>query len=231
MRAILLAAGRGTRLGEVSRTTPKCLQEVGGVTVLDRLVGQLMDVGVHEFLINTHHLADKIASHIEASPWARRATVVYEELLLGTLGTLRANHRFLEAGGWVLHADNFIAGDVKMLREAFALRSPEVWGTMLCFRVDDGRNFGIVDCAPNGVVVGFHEKVPDPPGKLASAATFVFDERVISLVMDLPPKESDISRDLLPHLLGRLVAIETTNAVIDIGTPASLARARKLFES
>lgn len=230
MRAILLAAGRGTRLGEISRATPKCLQKVGGVTVLDRLVGQLMKVGVKEFLINTHHLADKVESHIDAAPWASRATVVFEKTLLGTLGTLKANHRFLDDGGWVLHADNFIAGDLKMLREAFTSRSPEVWGTMLCFRVDDGRNFGIVERAPNGIVIGFHEKVPDPPGKLASAATYLFDERVISLLTRLPPEDSDISRDLLPHLLGRLVAIETTNAVIDIGTPASLARARKLLK-
>ena len=127
MRALLLAAGKATRLGQISQNRPKCLQEVGDEVLLDRIVRQLQDAGVTEFLINTHHLADQVINHIESRPDHRNFTMTYEPELLGTLGTLRANLEFFGCGpGWVLHADNLIQGDVRSLNKAFVSRSTGV---------------------------------------------------------------------------------------------------------
>ncbi len=229
MRALLLAAGRATRLGELSRSTPKCLHQLGHETLLDRLVSQLSASGVSEFLINTHHLAGQIRDHVASAPWGGRATLVHEEELLGTLRTLKANVDFFQGDtAWVLHADNFISGPLLPLLRGFEGRPPNVWGSMLTFEVDDPSDFGVVDVDSTAVVTSFAEKVATATSRKASAATFIFDRRVLNLVEDLPNTCRDISQDLVPRLIGRLVAVPATGSVIDIGTPDRLAAARLL---
>ena len=148
--------------------------------------------------------------------------------LLGTLGTLRANTAFFSgAPGWVLHADNFIVGQLGGVVEAFRRRaSLGAWGSLLTFQSDDPRSCGIAEVDGFGIVTGFHEKIRDPPGATASAATFLFDTPVFDLAESLPSSASDIAGDLLPLLIGRLIAVPAEGRVIDIGTPEGLIAAR-----
>ena len=229
MKALLLAAGRGTRLGSLSRATPKCLQEIGAVTVLDRLIAQLAAAGVDEYLINTHHLADQVRTHVSESAWGSRARLVYEPTLLGTLGTLRANLDFFSGGpGWVLHADNVIEGGLRSLGRAFETRPSAAWGTMLAFTVRNPSDFGVVTLDDGGLMSGFFEKVDHPPSDLASAATFVFGAEALDVVRQLPDEYTDISRDLLPVLVGRIAVVAHGGRILDIGTPANLSAAQLL---
>lgn len=229
MKALLLAGGLGTRLGDLSRRKPKCLQIVGGVTILDRLVAQLSDVGVDEFLINTHHLGEQIYEHVNEAPWADRVTLVHEPELLGTLGTLRSNASFFAGqGGWVLHADNYVSGDLEALSYAFTRRLPALWGAMLTFHVEDPRDFGVVTRDEQGIMTGFFEKVEDPPTCLANAAIYRFDDRLLTYVTSQVQEGSDLSLDLIPRLVGRLLVVHHQFPVVDIGTPEGLVKARSL---
>ena len=97
---------------------------------------------------------------------------------------------------------------------------------MLTFRVEEPADYGVVEVNADGVVTSFFEKWADATSCTASAATFLFDERVFRLVSHLPTGLADISQDLLPHLLGRIVAVPATGTVIDIGTPEGLMTAR-----
>lgn len=229
MRALLLAAGKATRLGHLSQNTPKCLHEIGGELLIDRLIRQLRDAGVEEFLVNTHHLSDKVETHLQGRSDRDRISILYEPQLLGTLGTLKAAASYFGGqAGWVLHADNFIEGGLGELKTGFLRRPPEVWGTMLTYRATDPRTCGVIEADAHGVVTGFFEKIADPPTNQASAATFIFDHRVFELVGSLPMAATNISVHLLPLLLGRLSAVEHSSSVIDIGTVAGLCEARAL---
>ena len=227
MRALLLAAGKATRLGSLSQVTPKCLHEVNGEPLLDRIVKQLRDVGVGEILINTHHLAPQIEEHVRRSQWRAGVNLSHEPELLGTLGTVRANADFLAAeGGWILHADNLIVGSLRELIDDYSSRPSEVWGALLTFRTRSPDSCGVVSVDERQVMTGFFEKVKDPPTNLASAATMILDERAISFACQLPQESRDLSRDLLPLLKGKLRITEHVGAVIDIGTPEGLTQAR-----
>lgn len=229
MRALLLAAGKATRLGALSATTPKCLHKVGDEVLLDRIVRQLTDVGVQEFLVNTHHLAGKVSDHVRRRPDSDRFTLTYEPELLGTLGTLRAQASFFDGeAGWVLHADNFIEGSLVSLREGFDVRPADAWATMLTFEADDPRSCGVVVSDEHGIVTGFFEKVQYPPTRQASAATFVLGPMVLSMLGSLPSKATDISRDLIPLLVGHINVVDHGQGVIDIGTPEGLSRAQEM---
>lgn len=231
MRALLLAAGKATRLGSLSESTPKCLQPIGSKTILDRLVEQLIAAGVQEFIINTHHLADQVVDYVSHHAESSRFTTIHERELLGTLGTLRAAiPLFNGEPAWVLHADNFIMGPLNVLRVGFDGRPAESWGTMLTFETEHPEDCGVVTVSPDGMVLSFHEKALMPLSHTASAATYIFDQRVFTLVEALPTSATDISRDLLPRLVGRMNVVNEPNGVIDIGTPTGLDNARRVVQ-
>jgi NDP-sugar pyrophosphorylase family protein len=90
MKAMILCAGYGTRLGDLTRDTPKPLLRVGGNALVDYILANLQKHGCSEVVINLHHHGDQIRSGLE--PWASKGvsiTYSHEETLLGTAGALK----------------------------------------------------------------------------------------------------------------------------------------------
>lgn len=95
MRALLLAAGLGTRLYPITRSVPKCLVSIRGRPLIDYWFDHLFASGKFErVLVNTHHLAEQVRDHIAQSPWATHIDLVHESELLGTAGTIKANRGY-----------------------------------------------------------------------------------------------------------------------------------------
>ena len=137
-RAILLAAGLGTRLRPITLHTPKCLVEVAGEPLLGRWLRQLQLAGCEEVLVNTHYLADQVIDFLEQWPSSTmRIVSTYEPELLGTAGTLMANRDFFEgSSGLLIHADNAMEGKLHDLLIAHESRSLNCLMTMLTFTTD-----------------------------------------------------------------------------------------------
>lgn len=227
MRAIVLAAGLGTRLGKLGRETPKCLIQVGPEPLLGRLLEQLFDAGIEKVLINTHHRAELVRTFICQSSFASRVVVTHEPELLGTAGTLRANWSFFQGRpGMVLHGDNYFDDELPGLLEIFDKRDEGIVASMLVFESHNPSECGIVEINESNQVIAFHEKVPNPPCRTASAATFIFSPIAEEFIAKLVLRTPDISRDLIPLLLGRMNVQHSLNPVIDIGTPRGLVAAR-----
>ncbi len=231
MRALLLAAGVGSRLRPVTDTTPKCLVPIHGKPLLDYWLELLFaDDLIERAIINTHHLAHTVAAHMAASPWRGRVDLVHEAELLGTGGTLKAN-RPLYGGDDLLvaHADNLTDFDVAGLIAAHRRRPSGVALTMLAFRTDAPRTCGILERDGQGIVRAFHEKVANPPGNLANAAVYIVTPEVIAAAEAVPRAFVDLSTEVIPGFLGRILAVETTGYHRDIGNLESLERARREF--
>src|SRR5262245_66641469 len=98
MKAMILAAGLGTRLRPLTDSKPKALVELGGRTLLEITLERLRTVGVLEVIVNVHHFADLLVSYLRAnSDFGLRIEVSREEVLLDTGGGLkRAAWFFLE---------------------------------------------------------------------------------------------------------------------------------------
>lgn len=229
MNAILLAAGFGTRLRPLTEHTPKCMVEVGGSPLLDNWIAALAAAGVTRFLVNTHYLSEVVARHLASHPLRDKITVVHEQTLLGTAGTLRANHEFCEEGTTlVAHADNVCVCDWEAFFTAHAGRPAGMEMTMMTFKTPSPQSCGIVELDERGVVTAFHEKKPDPPGDLANAAVYLIEPSVIERLLASTPPIDDISTGLLPRMMGRIHTWFNDGLLIDIGTPEALERARKL---
>jgi len=100
MKAMVFAAGLGTRLRPLTDDRPKALVTVGGRTLLELTLGRLRAFGISEVILNVHHFADKIVDYLQANRnFGMRIEISREEVLLDTGGGLKkAAWFFLEAG-------------------------------------------------------------------------------------------------------------------------------------
>ncbi len=100
MKAMILAAGLGTRLRPLTNDRPKALVEVAGRTMLEITLERLRSFGIDEVIVNTHHFADKVADYLQANQnFGMRIAISREEVLLDTGGGLKnAAWFFLQSG-------------------------------------------------------------------------------------------------------------------------------------
>jgi len=118
MRAMILAAGLGTRLRPLTDDRPKALVEIGGKSLLQLTIERLRAFGVREVIVNVHHFADRVVEHIEAHDgFGIRVEVSREAVLLDTGGGLR-------------NAAWFFLEDPDRLDEPFVLHNVDVITTI-----------------------------------------------------------------------------------------------------
>jgi mannose-1-phosphate guanylyltransferase len=104
MRAMILAAGLGTRLRPLTNALPKALVEINGRTLLEIMLARLRSVGVTDVIVNAHHLADMIVEYLASRDFGMRVEVSREDVLLDTGGGLKkAAHFFREEEPFLLH--------------------------------------------------------------------------------------------------------------------------------
>ena len=104
MKALLLAAGLGTRLKPVTDHIPKALVTVNGLTLLERNIQYLRQNGIDEVVVNVHHFADQIEQSIRANRDLDGKVFISDE---------RA--AVLETGGGLLHAAHFFRGEAQFV--------------------------------------------------------------------------------------------------------------------
>ncbi|MBP5855640.1 nucleotidyltransferase family protein [Marivibrio halodurans] len=231
MRALLLAAGMGSRLRPITDTTPKCLVEVHGRPLLDYWFELLLrDRAVSEILVNTHYLHEKVEAFIAESPWRDRVAMSFEPDLLGTAGTIKANGGFhLGEPLLVAHADNLTQLDVPSFLAKHDARPPEAALTMLTFHTDMPRQSGIVELDESGLVQAFHEKVDNPPGDLANAAVYILTPEVLADIDEHEGPFIDLSTEIIPRYVGRIFATAVDGYHRGIETVEGLERAHREF--
>lgn len=100
MKAMILAAGLGTRLRPITDNKPKALVELGGRTLLEITLTRLRFFGVSEVIVNVHHFADFVLEYLKANKnFGMRIEVSREDELLDTGGGLKKAAWFFLEGG------------------------------------------------------------------------------------------------------------------------------------
>lgn len=228
MRAILLAAGLGTRLRPLTDTTPKCLVSIKGQPLLGIWLERLTQANVGPILINTHYLANQVEAFIETSPYRDQVRLVNEPALRGTAGTLIANLEFLQGeDAMVIHADNYCLANFSEFQKVHHNRPPECMMTMMTFRTANASSCGIVELDKRGVVIGFHEKVANPPGNLANGAVYILSAQLLKRLGTDLNMVTDFSTEVLSRFVERIYSYETSEVFLDVGTPEMFEKANK----
>ena len=229
--ALLLAAGKGTRLKPITDKVPKCLVPIHGKPLLAYWLDLLFSAGVEKILINTHYLPDQVRKFIAGSSWRKRVELLHEATLLGTGGTvLRGGPFFKDRPFIVAHADNLVRFDVNAFINRHQHRPSGVEITMMTFETDVPESCGIVTENEEGIVMNFYEKVKDPPGNHANGAVYIFEPSVLDFLSALNTPIIDLSTQVIPYYMGKICAFHNADYHRDIGTPESLRLAEIEFK-
>jgi mannose-1-phosphate guanylyltransferase len=212
MRAMILAAGLGTRLRPITYGMPKPMVPVLNRPVMEHAARLLARHGFGEAIANLHWFPELIEGHFgDGSAVGVELTYSLEEQLLGTSGGVR------NVGGYLGESFLVVAGDALTDIDFTAMRefheSHDGLVTMATKRVAETDQFGVVIADGDGRIQGFQEK-PDPAealSDLANTCIYMFRAEVFDYFPapgtsedagpDSPPRFADWAKDVFPALL------------------------------
>jgi mannose-1-phosphate guanylyltransferase len=212
MRAMILAAGLGTRLRPITYAVPKPMVPVLNRPVMEHSVRLIARHGFKEAIANLHWFPETIEDHFgDGSAFGIELSYSREDELLGTAGGVR------NAAGYLGDSFLVVAGDALTDIDLTAMRqfheSHDGLATMATKRVAETDQFGVVIAAGDGRVQGFQEK-PDPAealSDLANTCIYMFRAEIFDYFPepgtsndagpDDPPEFADWAKDVFPALL------------------------------
>lgn len=226
MKALLLAAGLGSRLGSITTNIPKPLVNIKNKPVIDYLICKLINLNVSHIYINTHYKRELIENFITNARYPVEISLIYEKKLLGTAGTLKSLIDKINSQDFlVMHADNYFEDNLINLKNKHFEQDKNVLITMGTTKVDSPLDFGTVTLSERGFVEKFYEKDINSPSIIANTAIYFMKPEVSEIVKQLPESQNDISLHLVPKLIGKIRAEPVEGFFYDIGTPEKLKMA------
>jgi mannose-1-phosphate guanylyltransferase len=221
MRAMVLAAGLGTRLRPLTHEITKPMVPVLDRPVMEHIIDLLDRHSFEQVIANLHHFPETIRDH-----FGERISYHYEPELLGTAGGVRACADFFgEEAFLVISGDALTDIDLG----ALAARHREAGGiaTLAVKQVPDTREFGVVLHDREGRVTGFQEKPrrEEALSELGNCGIYIFEPRIFDYFPERP--FVDWAQDVFPVLLENDVPFhihEVREYWNDIGSLSELRR-------
>jgi aminoglycoside/choline kinase family phosphotransferase/dTDP-glucose pyrophosphorylase len=190
MKALILAAGLGTRLQPYTDHTPKPLFPVLGRPLLDIMIAKLIDAGCKAVTINTHHLHNQIESFIAQQSYPIPIQTRYEPNILGTGGAIRNVADFWNDQPFmVINADIVTTIDLKSVYDFHCQHSHPA--TLV---LADDPDFNSVVCDSDGFVIKFQHRSDTKTQLSMAALTFtgiqVLDPEILNFIPAQAPSSS-----------------------------------------
>jgi len=244
MKALILAAGKGTRVRPLTYSIPKPMIPVLGRPVMETLVELLRAHDVRQIMVNTSYLAREIESYFrDGSRWGVEMAYSFEgyldqgRLVDAPVGSAGAIRRIQDHSGsfdepfFVLCGDALIDLDLTALADFHRQRDAEATLALAEVARDQVSDYGIVVTAPDGRIEAFQEKprVEAARSTMANTGVYVFDPRVIDRIPSGTPY--DIGGQLFPDLAAKnagLYGLVQKFQWLDIGKVTDFYRVMQL---
>ena len=219
MKAMVLAAGLGTRLRPITYEIPKPMVPVLDRPVMAHILGSLQRQGFDEVIANLHYFPDAVRGY-----FGDRIEYRYEEELLGTAGGVRNVADFFGDDPVVVVSGDALT-DIDLRALVDRHRGAGGIATLTVKKVPDTREYGVVIHDEDGRVQGFQEK-PDPAealSDLGNCGIYCFSPEIFDFFPDADPV--DWAQDVFPVLLDNDVPFyvhEIDSYWNDVGSLAEL---------
>lgn len=224
MKALILAAGFGTRLLPFTRYLPKPLFPIEGRPLLEHAIKRLTSAGCHAIMVNTHYLASQIEAFLDRRSFAIPVYRSYEPKILGTAGAVKNVEGFWDQEPFmIVNSDVYTDIDLKSVYR-FHLNHDYPVTMVLC----DDPEFNTVTVSSDGFVTGFTSADPDrhrnETGQPAMHMTFTGIHVLDPVVLSHIPESGfssiiDVYRQMIDaghRIKARIIKNGTWK---DIGTP------------
>lgn len=202
MKAMILAAGEGSRLRPLTDRLPKPMAPLGGRPLLAYTIELLARHGVRDVAINLHHCPNTIRSCFGAGEaWGLHIRYSFEPELLGTAGAVKKLEPFWDEPFFVVYGDNLT--DCDLTRLAAFHQAHGGIATIALYWREDVQHSGVATLGADDQITGFVEK--PRPGSVEShwvnAGLLVAEPRLLAAIPDQMPV--DFGRQVLPALIAQ----------------------------
>jgi NDP-sugar pyrophosphorylase family protein len=228
MKAVLLGAGLGTRLGPLAGDAPKILAPLAGEPLLAHQLRYLAREGCDEVLLNVHHRADQVIAFLDEFDSPVRTIPFHEDELLGTAGALLPMRDLLDEPFVLQYGDVLTDARLRALLDDHSRLGGVA--TLTYYESTDTREKGLLELAPDSRITGFAEK---PEGEIAvgnvNAGIYALDPAILEFI----PPRGDFGFDVWPAVTaaGRPIYGHRVDAYVrDVGSVETLRRAEADLE-
>ena len=229
---IVLAGGKGTRLYPLTKERAKPAVPFGGkYRIVDFVLSNFINSGIYSIYVLTQFKSQSLLQHLSEGwqfgsllknqfiiPVPAQMRTPEETWYQGTADAIYQNVNLIEQADphvvAIFGADHIYRMNVTSMIEFHEVKRAHVTVAAIPVPKEQATEFGVIEAAPDGRIIGFHEKSPNPPTIpgdpsrcYASMGNYVFSTR--SLLRELyddaanPDSSHDFGRDILPSLVGR----------------------------
>ncbi len=184
MKAMILAAGVGSRLDPLTRNVPKPLVPIVNRPVMEYLIDLLKKHGFNEIMVNLHYLGDQIVSYFgDGSQWGVKLYYSHEDQLWGDAGSLKRVEEFFKDETFIVIGGDDLT-DMDLTRLLRTHKEKKAIATIALSLVDDPSEYGIVLMDENSRITRFLEK---PKGEVifsntANTGVYIFEPDIFELI-------------------------------------------------
>jgi mannose-1-phosphate guanylyltransferase / phosphomannomutase len=224
MKTVILAGGKGTRLGKISDEIPKPMVPIGERSILEHQILLLKRYGFTDITIITGHLSHVIEDHFgDGSQFGVSIAYYRETIPLGTTGGIKELEHEFQDDFLLLYGDVMVEMDLERL--VMFHRERNGFATLVLHPNDHPGDSDLVELDQENRVIRFHAK-PHEPGlyfhNMVNAALYVLSPRILELI----PKgeKADFGKDIFPNAVsvGEIFGYPTPEYLKDVGTPERL---------
>lgn len=224
MQCVILCAGKGTRMRELTATRPKPLIEVNGKPILEHIVSAL-PAEVDELVLIVGYLKEQIVERCGTEYLGKKVTYCEQENFAGGTGEALMRARTVLRGKFLFMYGDDIHGE-EALRNAIAC-DHAILGT----HSDTPEKYGVLVPNADGTLQSIIEKPKDPPSNLINIGGFVINESIFEYTVPVSASGELYVTDMLTeYAKDNPVQILEQNMWIPLGYPEDIAKAEALLK-
>jgi NDP-sugar pyrophosphorylase family protein len=221
MKAMVLAAGVGSRLDPLTSQIPKPMVPIANKPVMEHILALLKGHQITDIAANLHHLPDKLTDYFgDGGNFGVKLNYLYEKELSGDAGGVRGCRSFLEDGTFIIIMGDSLT-DCDLTAIVAKHKSKKALATIVLKKVDDVSQFGVALTNDQGFITGFQEKPTQEEAlsALASTGIYILEPEVFNYIPETGAY--GFGRQLFPKLVTSglpVLGVETTDYWSDVGT-------------
>jgi len=231
MKAMVLAAGEGTRLHSIAAKIPKVLMPLNGISILEHTLLWLQNNNITDIAINLYHLRDQVKGFIgDGSKFGVNVFFSEEDSLLGTAGGVKKVEDYLGDTFLVVYGD--VLTDIKIQPLVDFHTKNSAMATLLLCPLHHREDVGVVSINKQGFITTFSEKPEhiENNSMFMSGGIYILNKEILRFI----PKNTffDFAVDVFPQVIAAGTAIfgyimKQDEYLLDMGTPERYRKANE----
>ena len=225
MKAVILAAGEGSRMRPLTYSRPKVMLPIANKPILEHLLIEAKQAGIKEFIFIVGYCDEQVRDYFgSGKAWGISISYCNQRKQMGTADALRNIEGLIDGKFLVMN------GDIIVGREEIKRLAGKDDTTMSIVEVENTRDLGVVEVC-EGRVVNIFEKMENPPSRMANAGLYLFPPEIFKNIAETPKSprgEYEITDSLLLMMnRGQDVYYEEIESWLDLSYPWDLLKANE----